>query len=48
MSATATAGKIAKKMLIAANWKSHGTTSVITSLVNDVLNKTTYNPAKTG
>jgi len=42
------AGKAARKMLIAANWKSQGTVSDIANLVMNVLNKIEYDPNKIG
>jgi hypothetical protein len=38
----------ARKVLITANWKSNGTVSSITSLVNNTLNKIVYDPNKIG
>jgi len=48
MSAKAAAEKVGRRMMIAANWKSHGSLSVVTNLVNNVLNKIVYDPKKIG
>ena len=48
MSAAAGAAKVARKLMIAANWKSVGTLSGVTGLVGNVLNKLKYDPKKLG
>jgi hypothetical protein len=47
MSATS-ASKLARKLVIAANWKSYGSMSGITSLASNILNKISFDPKKIG
>jgi len=38
--------KEAKKLIIGGNWKCNGSLSSVTNLINDVLNKATFDPFK--
>ena len=48
MSASQAVKQAARKLLITANWKSNGSVSSVTSLVNNTLNKIVYDPSKIG